>query len=180
MATIVTREVGATAKNSPLTNAELDNNFINLNNAIENLSAPALASTSSAGLMSASDKTKLDGVAAGAQVNTVTSVAGKTGAVTLEKTDVGLSNVDNTSDAGKPVSTAQQTALNLKANLASPALTGVPTAPTAAVGTNTTQLATTAHVFAERAATATLTNKTLTTPVLTGAREVRVAMPAKQ
>ena len=47
------------------------------------------------------------------------------------------------------------------APLASPALTGVPTAPTAAVGTNTTQLATTAHVFAERAATATLTNKTL-------------------
>ena len=31
MATIITREVGATAKGSPLTNAELDNNFINLN-----------------------------------------------------------------------------------------------------------------------------------------------------
>lgn len=31
MATIVTREVGATAKGSPLTNTELDNNFINLN-----------------------------------------------------------------------------------------------------------------------------------------------------
>jgi len=32
MAQIVTRETGATAKNSPLTNSELDNNFINLNN----------------------------------------------------------------------------------------------------------------------------------------------------
>jgi hypothetical protein len=32
--------------------------------------------------------------------------------------------VDNTSDAGKPVSTAQQTAINLKANLASPTFTG--------------------------------------------------------
>ena len=32
----------------------------------------------------------------------------------LTKSDVGLSNVDNTSDANKPVSTAQQTALNLK------------------------------------------------------------------
>lgn len=53
----------------------------------------------------------------------VSSVAGKTGAVTLSKTDVGLGNVDNTSDANKPVSTATQTALNLKANLASPALT---------------------------------------------------------
>lgn len=33
---------------------------------------------------------------------------------TLTKTMVGLPNVDNTSDASKPVSTAQQTALNLK------------------------------------------------------------------
>jgi hypothetical protein len=48
----------------------------------------------------------------------------------------------------------------------SPALTGTPTAPTAAAGTNTTQLATTAHVFAERTNTATLTNKTLTSPVI--------------
>lgn len=68
--------------------------------------------------------TKLSGIAAGAQVNTITSVAGKTGAVTLVKADVGLSSVDNTSDAAKPVSTAQQTALNLKANLASPTFTG--------------------------------------------------------
>ena len=46
----------------------------------------------------------------------VDSVAGKTGVVTLVKTDVGLSNVDNTSDASKPVSVAQQTELDLKAN----------------------------------------------------------------
>ena len=46
----------------------------------------------------------------------VTSVAGRTGAVVLAKADVGLSNVDNTSDANKPVSTAQAAAdaLNLK------------------------------------------------------------------
>jgi len=50
----------------------------------------------------------------------------------------------------------------------SPVLAGTPTAPTAAAGTNTTQLATTAHVFAERANTATLTNKTLTAPVING------------
>lgn len=42
----------------------------------------------------------------------VQSVAGQTGAVTLAKADVGLSNVDNTSDADKPISTATQTALN--------------------------------------------------------------------
>lgn len=35
----------------------------------------------------------------------------------LTKSQVGLSNVDNTSDANKPVSTAQQAALDLKANL---------------------------------------------------------------
>lgn len=46
----------------------------------------------------------------------VTSVAARTGDVVLGKTDVGLANVDNTSDADKPVSTAQQTALDLKAD----------------------------------------------------------------
>lgn len=41
------------------------------------------------------------------------------------------------------------TDLSAKANLASPSLTGTPTAPTAALGTNTTQIATTAFVKAE-------------------------------
>ena len=64
----------------------------------------------------------------------------------VSATHVGLGNVDNTSDANKPVSTATQTALDLKAPLASPALTGLPTAPTAISSTNTTQVATTAYV----------------------------------
>lgn len=51
----------------------------------------------------------------------------------LAKGDVGLGNVDNTSDAGKPVSTAQQTALDLKAPLASPTFTGVPVTPALSV-----------------------------------------------
>lgn len=46
--------------------------------------------------------------------NLVTSVAGKTGAVTLTKADVGLADVDNTADSDKPISTATQTALNGK------------------------------------------------------------------
>ena len=46
----------------------------------------------------------------------VLSINGKTGAVNLSKADVGLSNVDNTSDADKPVSTAVQNALDGKAN----------------------------------------------------------------
>lgn len=44
----------------------------------------------------------------------VTSVNNKTGAVSLAKGDVGLSNVDNTSDANKPISNATQAALNDK------------------------------------------------------------------
>lgn len=67
----------------------------------------------------------------------------------VTKAQVGLENVNNTSDIDKPISTATQNALNLKANAANAVLTGVPVAPTAAVGTNTTQLATTAYVKAE-------------------------------
>ncbi|HEY9155572.1 MAG TPA: hypothetical protein VIM69_10595 [Opitutaceae bacterium] len=43
----------------------------------------------------------------------------------LTKADVGLDNVDNTADSAKPVSTAVQTALDLKAPLASPTFTGI-------------------------------------------------------
>jgi hypothetical protein len=49
----------------------------------------------------------------------VLSVNGQTGAVSLLKSDVGLGNVDNTSDADKPISTATQSALDLKASNAS-------------------------------------------------------------
>ncbi|MCU1430098.1 MAG: hypothetical protein JWL83_4098 [Actinomycetia bacterium] len=48
----------------------------------------------------------------------------------LVKADVGLGSVDNVSDAGKPVSTAQQTALNLKADLANPTFSGKLILPT--------------------------------------------------
>jgi hypothetical protein len=66
----------------------------------------------------------------------------------VTKAMVGLGNVDNTSDANKPVSSATQTALNLKANLASPTFTGTPTAPLIRL-TNTTNATTssTGHAF---------------------------------
>jgi hypothetical protein len=64
------------------------------------------ATTSLAGVMSADDKSKLDGIEAGAEVNVVTSVAGKTGEVVLSKSDVGLNNVDNTADSAKSVASA--------------------------------------------------------------------------
>jgi hypothetical protein len=59
-------------------------------------------------------QTKLNTPAA----NAVTSVAAKTGVVTLNKADVGLDSVNNTSDADKPVSNAVQTALSAKADSA--------------------------------------------------------------
>jgi hypothetical protein len=84
----------------------------------------APATTSQSGLMSSADKTKLIGIESGAEVNTVDSVAGKTGAVTLDKGDVGLGNVDNTSDANKPVSTAQAAADALKYDKTGGAISG--------------------------------------------------------
>jgi hypothetical protein len=82
----------------------------------------------------------------------VKSVAGKTGIVSLVKSDVGLANVDNTTDLNKPISTAAQTALDAKSPIASPTFTGVPAAPTPTADTNTTQLATTAFVLGQASA----------------------------
>lgn len=69
-----------------------------------------------------------------------------------------------------------------RAPLASPTFTGTPVAPTAAVDTNTTQIATTAYVVAQgylKSATASSTYLALSGGALTGGlREARVAMPA--
>ena len=46
----------------------------------------------------------------------VQAVNGYTGSVNLTKSDLGLSDVNNTADFDKPISTATQNALNLKAN----------------------------------------------------------------
>ncbi len=54
-------------------------------------------------------------------------MCGLTGHCKRNKAAVGLGNVDNTSDASKPISTATQTALNAKANSSYPALNGVVT-----------------------------------------------------
>lgn len=86
------------------------------------------------------------------QPGPVTSVNGDIGDVVLDKTDIGLSNVNNTSDMSKPVSTAQAAAIAAKASLASPAFTGNPTAPTASPGDNDTSIANTAFVTAAIAA----------------------------
>jgi hypothetical protein len=149
-------------------NAEIANDAAPLAHVGAGAAAHAVATTSVHGFLSSTDKTKLDSIASGATVAPVTSVATRIGDVVLAKSDVGLSNVDNTSDAAKPVSTAQQTALNLKANLASPTFTGTPIAPTAATITNTTQVATTAFVKAQgySTTTGTVTGVTGTAPVV--------------
>jgi hypothetical protein len=96
MLAITTRELvaaGVTTKGSPLSNTEIDSNFVNLKSEIE-LKAPLISPTFT---------------------GTVSGVS---------KAMVGLGNVDNTTDIGKPISTATQTALDLKAPIASPTFTG--------------------------------------------------------
>lgn len=118
------------------------------------------------------EKNKLAGIASGAQVNVIETVKvnGTALSVTSKAVDVAvptatsdLTNDSNfvvdanyshitvdsalSSSSTNPVQNkAINTALGLKAPLASPALTGTPTAPTASAGTNTTQVATTAFV----------------------------------
>lgn len=81
------------------------------------------ATTSQAGLMSQLDKTKLDGLKDQAgitsdinavQTNLETHINNKSNPHEVTKAQVGLSEVDNTSDANKPISTATQNALNDK------------------------------------------------------------------
>jgi len=78
------------------------------------------------------DLTTLAGLTATTD-NFIVSVASAWASRTVAqvKTTLALANVNNTTDAGKPVSTAQQTALDLKANLVSPTFTGTVVLPTA-------------------------------------------------
>jgi hypothetical protein len=101
---------GDTTKNAPLTNAEVDNNFINLDADLDlkaNIDSPGLTGVPTAPTAAPGTNT--------------TQIA------TTAYTFAGLA---------------------LKANIDSPTLTGTPAAPTAAPGTNTTQIATTAYTFA--------------------------------
>ena len=93
--------------------------------------ADTAASTAASTSLSshASDTTDIHGIAdtsilvttTGTQTLTNKTITTPSG---LVKSDVGLGNVDNTSDANKPVSTAQQTALDLKASLSGATFTG--------------------------------------------------------
>ena len=89
------------------------------------------------GTQTLTNKTLTSPVINNATINTPTGIT---------KSDVGLANVNNTTDIDKPISTLTQTALDLKAPLNSPSLTGVPTAPTADSNNSSIQIATTAFV----------------------------------
>lgn len=79
----------------------------------------------------------IQGIPGDPATNLVLSVAGRTGAVVLAKADVGLGSAENTSDAGKPVSTATQAALDAKQASGSYA-TGTGTANGTNTGDNAT------------------------------------------
>lgn len=79
------------------------------------------ATTSTAGVMSSSDKSKLDSLKSQAEIDELvtkfdTHISNKSNPHSVTKVQVGLGNVDNTSDANKPISTATQNALNSKFN----------------------------------------------------------------
>lgn len=140
------------------------------------LSADLISDGTTNKVYTATEKTKLSGIAEGAEVNQNAFSNVKVGSTTVaadDKTDtlelVG-SNVTITPDATNDKVTIGITASNVTTALgntavaratsdasgnniadtyapkASPALTGTPTAPTATAGTNTTQIATTAFV----------------------------------
>jgi hypothetical protein len=85
-----------------------------------------IADTSLLATKSYADTAEADAItAAGTAADT--KIANAVAALT--KSSVGLTNVDNTTDANKPVSTATQAALDLKANLAGPTFTGTVVLP---------------------------------------------------
>lgn len=113
------------------------------------LTSPALTGTPTAPTAAAGDNSTqiattafvmANGGGTGTVVDASETVKGKVELATAAETTTGTDNTRAVHPAGLKVE------LDKKAPLASPGLTGVPTAPTAAPGTATTQLATTAFV----------------------------------
>ncbi|MFA6731003.1 MAG: hypothetical protein WCR95_08430, partial [Eubacteriales bacterium] len=124
-----------------------------------------------------------------------TSVSGNAGTATklANKRTIGLTGVtataqdfDGTADVTIPITAIPQsvvtgltTDLAGKAPLASPALTGTPTAPTASAGTNTTQLATTAFVKTAVDNKTTITGNAGTATKLATPRQLKIGDAGK-
>lgn len=136
-----------------------------------------IASTEQDGVITASDKSKLDGIPSDATNNKGTLVDVKIGEASIvtgdtatipsaSKTEKGVTSLNSetnsnseteaaTPKAVKDVYSALSASLSVKADKQSPAFTGTPTAPTAEEGTSTDQIATTRYV--DRAVTGVLT-----------------------
>lgn len=101
-----------------------DGIYVDASQAIVSIGA---ASSTFAGVMTTDDKVKLDGLKTqegitsdinSVQSNLTTHITNKQNPHSVTKAQVGLGNVDNTSDADKPVSTAVQAELDKKTNSA--------------------------------------------------------------
>ena len=98
--------------------------------ALDSTNVHGIADTAALATMAYADQAETDAItAAGTAADTKISTA----VAALTKSSVGLGNVDNTSDADKPVSDDTQDALDLKANLANPTFTGTVTSTGALV-----------------------------------------------
>ena len=118
-----------------------------LNNKVDKVSGKGLSTND----YTTTEKNKLSGIASGAQVNVIETVKvnGTALTPTNKAVDVSVPIVDtalSTTSTNTIQNKIVKTALDAKAALASPTLTGTPKAPTATAGTNTTQIATTAFV----------------------------------
>ncbi len=123
LTTIVPSDTAVQINSMGIERDDLDSRF---NRRIVSLDIQS-ATTTKAGVMSAADKTKLndlktqEGITAdisAVQSNLTTHITNKQNPHSVTKAQVGLGNVDNTSDADKPVSTAVQTELDKKTNSA--------------------------------------------------------------
>lgn len=123
LTTIVPSDTAVQINSTGIDRDDLDSRF---NRRIVSLDIQS-ATTTKAGVMSAADKTKLndlktqEGITAdisAVQSNLTTHITNKQNPHSVTKAQVGLGNVDNTSDADKPVSTAVQTELDKKTNSA--------------------------------------------------------------
>jgi hypothetical protein len=104
---------------------------------VDTTDLPGVASTSANGFMAAAMVTKLNGIATGATANAASSTTPKVNGTAAAGIEAAFARGDHV----HPVDST-------RAPLASPALTGTPTAPTAAATVNNTQVATMAAAHA--------------------------------
>ena len=115
------------------------------------------------------------GAASGVQANLTSHTNNKSNPHGVTKAQVGLGNVDNTSDANKPISTATQTALNGKANTSHTHAAGDITSgtlPASRGGTGYTSLSSLMSAINNRSTNVSSANTSYTTLMARGAKLV--------